>query len=176
MGHRGVSPCCINPPITKVVHRNDPNAPSNTTESYPHPQASPIIWGNHCGSDDRDCHTHNLAGQLCPRGSQHHWHLTVHQGSTSRRCGHARHRPTPTPRGDGQATHTHTQSTQSRCVPFSDPHVHKVTRSNDTDRNEPTATQHIGASPAYGEDTPDRRQVQRKEKEGVHEQRVRCQD
>jgi len=43
-------------------------------------------------------------------------------------------------------------------------------QSNDIERSQagmqPQQRKHIGASPPYGEDTPDRRQVQRKEKEG----------
>ena len=74
---------------------------------------SPIHWGDHCGPDDRDCHTQ-------PRKT-----------SVPKRV--------PTPLTSG-------------CVPGPD-----------------IATQqrkHIGASPPYDEDTPDRRQDQRKEKEG----------
>ena len=78
-------------------------------------QASPTLWGNHCGSDNRDCHTHNLAKPLCPSGSQHHWHLAVYQAPTSRLCGHARRRPTSTPRGQIQTTHTHNQGHRAVC-------------------------------------------------------------
>ena len=67
----------------------------------------PTLWGNHCGSDNRDCHTHNLAQPLCPSGSQHHWHLAVYQAPTSRLCGHARRRSTSTPPAmDKQHTNT----------------------------------------------------------------------
>ena len=57
MDQWGVLPCCINPPVAKVCHRNDANTPIITTRSYPHPRTSPTRWGNHCGPDDRDCHT-----------------------------------------------------------------------------------------------------------------------
>ena len=68
--------------------------------------------------------------------------------------------------GPTTAIATHTTS-QSRCVPFSDPHVHKVARSTDT-RQECTnsSAKAMGTSPPSGEDTPCRREVQRKEKGG----------
>ena len=130
MIHWGVSPCCTNPPVAKAHHRNDTHTPRSTTEPHPHPQPSPILWGNHCGSDDRDCHTQSLAQPLCPRRSRHHWHLL---------CTRARHRDGVDMPDAGlhphreamNKQHTHS-STQSRCVPFSDPHVHKAARSNDT--------------------------------------------
>ena len=130
MIHWGVSSCCTNPPVAKVHRRNDTHTPRSTTEPHPHPQPSPILWGNHCGSDDRDCHTHNLARILVPKTIATPLTPAVHQGPTSRRCGHARHRSTPTPRGYEQTTHTPPK--QSRCVPFNDPHVHNAARSNDS--------------------------------------------
>ena len=88
----------------------------------------------------------------------------MHQDPTSRRCGHARRRSTPTPR----AMHKqHTEPRPSCCVPFGDPHVHNVTPSSNTRQecNHSSANRR-GTSPPYGEDTPDRRPVQRKEKGG----------
>ena len=77
-------------------------------------------------------------GPLFPRGSHHHWHLLCTRAPTSRRCGHARRRSTPTPRGDAQ----HTQEPgPSCCVPFGDPHVHKVTPSGETRQGAATAAQ-----------------------------------
>ena len=117
MNQWGVSPGCTTPgrkgpspqrhKYTKECHRI---APSSN-------QPSQVLWGNHCGSDDRDCHTHTTS--------------------------------------------------QSRCVPCSDPHVHKVARSTDT-RQECTnsSAKAMGTSPPSGEDTPCRREVQRKEKGG----------
>ena len=65
MNQWGVSPGCTTPgrkgpspqrhKYTKECHRITPS--SN--------QPSQVLWGNHCGSDDRDCHTHNLAIALC---------------------------------------------------------------------------------------------------------------
>ena len=63
------------PPIAKAHHRNDTHTPRNTTEPHPRPQPSPVPWGNPCGSDDRDCLTHNLAQPLYPRRSRHHWRM-----------------------------------------------------------------------------------------------------
>ena len=131
-------------------------------------QASPTLWGNHCGSDNRDCHTHSLAEPLCPSMSQHHWYLAVYQAPTSRLCGHARRRSTSTPRGQAQTTHTHTHSQGHRAVALLRP---TCPQSNAIERNQagmqPQQRKHMGASPPYGEDTPDRRQVQRKKKKGT---------
>ena len=62
---------------------------------------------------------------------------------------------------------THTQPKQSRCVPFSDPHVHKVARSNDT-RQECThsSAKTMGTSPPSGEDTPDDDQSKGRKRRG----------
>ena len=143
-----------------------------TTEPHPHSQPSQILWGNHCGPDDRDCHTHNLAEPLCPKRSRHHWHL---------QCTRAQHRDGVGMPDAGLHPHRgamdkqHTEPRPSCCVPFGDPHVHKVTPSGKTrqGRNNSSANT-LGGSPPYGEDTPDRRQVQRKEQKGVHQQRVLC--
>ena len=110
--------------------------------------------------------THTTSQNHCAQsGSRHHWHLAVYQGPTSRRCGHARRRSTSTPRG--QAHTTHTQPGSSCCVPFGNPHVQE---GNAIERNQagmqPQQRKHIGTSPPYGEDTPDRRQVKRKETKG----------
>ena len=88
----------------------------------------------------------------------------MHQDPTSRRCGHARRRSTPTPR----AMHKqHTEPGPSGCVHFGDPHVHNVTPSYNTRQEcSHSSANTMGTSPPYGEDTPDRRPVQRKEKGG----------
>ena len=94
-------------------------------------QTSPTLWGNHCGSDNRDCHTHTTSQDHCALSvSQHNWHLAVYQAPTSQLCGHARRRSTPTPRGQTQTTHP--QPGSSCCVPLCDPHAQKGTRSNET--------------------------------------------
>jgi len=88
----------------------------------------------------------------------------VHQGPTSRRCEHDRRRTTHTPRAMRKQQ---TEARPSYFAPFDDPHAHNVTPSNNIKQkcNHNSATT-LGASPPYGEDTPGRRQVQRKEKEG----------
>ena len=104
MGHWGVSPCCTNPPVANAEHRDDTNPPRTATEAHPHPQTSPVLWGDHCGPDDRDCHTHNLAEPLCQEGRD-----TIDTccapGPDIATVGHARRRSTPTPRGNAQTTH-----------------------------------------------------------------------
>ena len=83
---------------------------------------------------------------------------------TSERCGHARRRSTPTPRGDAQTTH------RAKAIVLCALRRPTCPQSNDIERDQagmqPQQRKHIGANPPYGEDTPDRRQVQRKEKEG----------
>ena len=54
-GHKGQSPQRHKP--TKECQRV---APSSS-------QPSPAIWGNQCGSDDRDWHTHNLTATIVPQ-------------------------------------------------------------------------------------------------------------
>ena len=110
--------------------------------------------------------THTTSqGPLFPRGSHHHWHLLCTRAPTSRRCGYARLRSTPTPRGDVQTTHR--ARAIVLCVPFGDPHVHNVAPSYNTRQEcRHRSANTMGTSPPYGEDTPDRRPVQRKAKGG----------
>ena len=131
MDHWGVSPCCSNPPVAKADHRNDTNTPINTTESHPHPPKPPRPSGVTNVGPTTAIATHNLAGPLCPNEGR---------DTIDKCCAPDSHIATvwtcPTPTDTHTArrwtNNTHTQSKQSRCVPFSDPHVHKVARSNDT--------------------------------------------
>ena len=144
------------PPVATADHRNDTTTPRNTTNSHPHPQASPILWANQCGSDDHDCHTHTQPRRtIVPKTVATSLTPTIHQGPTSRRCGHARRRSTPTP----WAMHKqHTEPGPSCCVPFGDPHVHNVTPSYNTNQECNHSSAHtMETSPPYGEDTPGRR-------------------
>ena len=71
MIHWGVSPCCSNPPVAKVtppqrrkyIKKYDQIAPSSS-------HASPTLWGNHCGSDNRDCHTHTTSRNHCAKAGR----------------------------------------------------------------------------------------------------------
>ena len=162
------------PQVAKAHHRNDTNTPKRTTEPNNHPQASPILTDNPCGPDDRDCHTHTQPRRtIVPKAVATPLAPAVHQGPTSRRCGHTRRRSTPTPRGHAQTTHT--QPTQSRCLPFIGPHVHKAARSNDT-RQECTnnSAKAMGDQPTIwgGHTMPTR--SPKEGKGGVHEQRILC--
>ena len=121
------------PQRRKYTKKYDQIAPSSS-------QASPTLWGNHCGSDNRDCHTHSLAGPLCPSRSQHHWHLAVYQAPTSRLCGHARRRSTSTPRGHTQTTHTHSQGHRAVCPSATHMSIRKRDRTKPS-RNATTAAQ-----------------------------------
>ena len=133
MNHWGVSAGYTNPPVAKADHRNDTNTQKECHRIVPSSsQASPTIWGNQCGPDDRDCHTHTQPRRtIVPKTVATSLTPAMHQDPTSRRCGHARHRPTPTPR----AMHKqHTEPWPSCCVPFGDPHVHKVMPSDKTNQ------------------------------------------
>ena len=118
MNQWGVSPGCTTQGRkgpSPQRHKYTKECPRITPSSS---QPSQILWGNHCGSDDRDCHTHNLAIALC-----------------------ALQRPT---------------CPQSSAI---DRHP---TRQECTNSSAKT----MGTSPPSGEDTPCRREVQRKEKGG----------
>ena len=161
MYHWGVSPCWINPPVAKAHHRNDTNAPRNVNASYPHPPNPPRSSGvtivgpttaiathttsqNHCAQEGRD-----TIDTCCAPGPRHR------DGVDMPDAGLHPHR---------EAMHKqHTQSGSSCCVPFGDPQVNKATRSENQTGMQPQKRKHIGASPPSGEDTTDRRQVQRKE-------------
>ena len=72
MNHWGVSSCCTNPPVAMAHHRNDANTPRNTTNSYLHPPEPPQSTGVTIVAPTTAIATHNLAGPVCPSGSQHH--------------------------------------------------------------------------------------------------------
>ena len=88
----------------------------------------------------------------------------VHQGPTSRRCGHARRRSTPTPRGDAQTTHRAWTIVMCALRRPTCPQSNAIRRNQAGLQTQ--QCKHIVTSPPSGEDTPDRRQVQRKEKGG----------
>ena len=164
MNHWGGSPCCTNPPVAKADHRNDTNTSSNTTKPHPHPpKASPIIWGNQCGSDDRDCHTQPRR-TIVPNEGRDTIDICCTPSPTLRRCGHARRRPTPTPRGDAQTTHRASAIVLCALRRITCPQNNAIGR-NQTGM-QPQQRKHIGSSPPYGEDTPCRQQFQINEKGG----------
>ena len=119
-----------------------------------------------------DTHTHNLAELMCPRRSRHHWHLL---------CTRARHRDGVDMPGTGLHQHReamhkqHTEAGPSCCVPFGDPHVQKVTPSDETklecNHNHATTFRPVHHM-AGTHRTDDKSKGRRKEK--VHEQRVLC--
>ena len=104
-GHKGRTP-------QRHKYTKGTTGPSN------HHQLSPILRDNRCGHDDRDCHTHahtQTRRTIVPKTVATPFTPAVHQGPTSRRCGHARRRSTPTQRGDAQTTHTHSQRNRAVC-------------------------------------------------------------
>ena len=92
-------------------------------------QASPTIWGDQCGLNGRDWHTQprrdhcsqegrTTIGTCCVPGARHR------DGVDMPDAGLHPHR---------EAMHKqHTEPRPSCCVPFGDPHVHKVTPSDET--------------------------------------------
>ena len=55
-------------PVATAHHRNDTHAPKECQRIVPSPsQPSPILWGNHCGSDDCHGHTHTVSQNHCAR-------------------------------------------------------------------------------------------------------------
>ena len=98
------------------------------------------------------------------RGARHHWQML---------CTRLPHRDCVDMPDTDRHPHReamdkqHTQARQSRCVPFSDPHVHKVARATDTRQGcTNSSAKTMGTNPPSGEDTPCRREVQRKENGG----------
>ena len=170
MNHWGVSPCYTNPPVAKADHRNDTNTQRNATESYPHPPNPPRPPGVANVGPTTAIATHTQPHRtIVPRTVAT---SLMHQDPTSRRCGHARRRSTPTPR----AMHKqHTEPGPSCCVPFGYPHVHNVTPSYNTRQEcSHSSANTLGTSPPYGEDTPDRRPVQREEEGGGYISKEFC--
>ena len=101
----GVSPWCTEPPVTKAHHRNDTNPPKECQRIVPSSPKPPGPSGVTNVGPTTAIDTHNLAGTIVPKRVAPPLTPAVHQGATSRRCGHARRRSTPTPRGDAQTTH-----------------------------------------------------------------------
>ena len=149
-GRKGPSP--QRRKYTKKYHRIVPSSA----------RASPTRWGNHCGPDDRGCHTQprrtivpkRVATPLvsgCVPGPDI---------ATAWTC------PTPvythTARPGTNNTHT------ARVIVLCALRRPTCPQSNAIERNQaglqPQQRKDMGASPTYDEDTPDRRQVQRKKK------------
>ena len=146
-GHKGPSPQRHKP--TKECQR-----------IVPSPQPSPTIWGNQCGLDDRDWHTQ-------PRRD----HCSQEGRTTIDTC------CVPRPRHPHrEAMHTqHTEPGPSCCVPFGDPHVHKVAPSDETRQGAATAAQtHWGQSTIWRGHTRPTTSPKEGKKKGVHQQRVLC--
>ena len=151
----------------KGHHRNDTNPHMNAKGSYPHPPNPQRPSGVTNVGSTTAIDTHKLAetivskraapplGTCCAPGPRHR------DGVDMPGAGLHPHREAM------HKQHTHTQSQGHRAVCLRRP---TCPQSNDIERNQaemqPQQRKHIGASPPYGEDTPDRRQVQRKEKEG----------
>ena len=163
--------CAQNGRTPKAHHRNDTHTQGMRLErnlAFPHPPrpAGLTIVARRPRSPIANSQTH------CAHGGRSTTDIWL--------CTEARHRDGVDMPNAGlhphhealSKQHTHTQPTQSRCVPFSDPHAHKVARPIDsrqeyTHSNANTMGQihHLG-------DTPGRREVQIKGNKGVHQQRV----
>ena len=137
-------------------------------------QASPTLWGKHCGSDNRDCHTHTTSQNHCAQEGRD----TIDTGCAPG----PRHRdgvdmPDAGLHPHREAMHNkHTQQPGSSCcVPFCDPHVHEETRSNDTKQecnhssaNTLVPLHHVARAHQINDKSKERK------KKGVHQQRVLC--
>ena len=145
----------------------DRTAPSSS-------QTSPTIWGNQCGPDDRNCHTQPRR-TIVPKTVATPLTSGCVPGpdiATVWTC------PTPvyihTARPGTNNTHT------ARVIVLCALRRPTCPQSNAIERNQagmqPQQRKHMGTSPPYGEDTPDRRQVPRKGKTGGggHQQRILC--
>ena len=105
MNRWGVSPCYTNPPVAKADRHDDTNTHNNATESYPHPPNPPRPSGVTNVGPTTAIATHTQPRRtIVPKAVATSLTPAMHQGPTSRRCGHARRRSTPTP-GDAQTTH-----------------------------------------------------------------------
>ena len=136
------------------------------------PQPSPILWCNHCGSDDRDCNTHNLAEPLCPRGATPLAHA-VHQDpdiATAWAC------PTPVYTHTARRCTNNTQSQGHRVVCPSATHMSIRKRVRTTPgRNAATAAQpHWCQSTMWRGHTRSTTSPKKGKRRGVHQQRVLC--
>ena len=168
MNHWGVSSCCINPPVAKAHHRNDANTPRSTTKSHPHPPKTPRPSGVTIVGPTTAIATHTHPRRtIVPKRVA----TPLTSGSvpgpdiaTVWTC------PTPvythTARRGTSNTHTHTARVIVLCALLRP----TCPKGNATERHQagmqPQQRKHMGASPPCGEDTPNRRQVQMKEKEG----------
>ena len=116
-------------------------------------------------------HTHTLAEPLCPRRSRHHWHLL---------CPRARHRdgvdmPDAGLHPHREAMHKrHTEPGPSCCVPFGDPHVHKVAIGRHQAGCSHSSTNTLGPIHHVARTHQADDKSKGREKKGVHQQRVLC--
>ena len=158
------------PQRRKYTKKYDQIAPSSS-------QASPTLWGNHCGSDNRDCHTHThtqTRRTFVPKAVATPLTSGCVPGpdiATVWTC------PTPVYIHTARpgTNNTHTQPGSSCCVPFCDPHVHKETRSTDTKQecshssaNTLVPVHHVARTHQINDKSKERK------KKGVHQQRVLC--
>ena len=177
MGYSGVPPCCTTP-VASANHQTDTNASRGTTESHPHhtnpPRSSGVTIVGPTTAIATHTHTQprrtivpkRVATQLtsacvpgpdiatawaCPTPVYTHTH-------TARLC----------------TNNTHSQGHRAVCPSATLMSIRTRDRTTPGRGMQPQQRKHIGTSPPPGEDTPDRRQVQKKEKTGVHQQRVLC--
>ena len=130
MNHWGVPPCCTNPPVANADHRNHTHTPRNATESHPHPTNPRKSSGVTIVGPTTAIDTHTTSQNQCAQDGRDTIDTCCAPGPNI-----ATVWTSPTPVYTHAASYgrpTHTQPKQSRCVPFSNPHVHKLARSDDT--------------------------------------------
>ena len=136
------------------------------TEPSNHHQLPPILRGNHCGPDDRDCHTHTTSQDHCAQDGRDTIDIWL--------CTRTRHRDGVDMPDAGLHPHREAMDKQHthtiKAIALSALQRPTCPQNGAIERRQagmqPQQRKHIGTSPPYGEDTPGRRQVQRRKKEG----------
>ena len=177
MNQWGVSPCCTNPPVAKAHHRNDTHIhqevqPNHTLIPSP-PRSSGVTIVGPTTAIDKHTHTHTTSQHQCAQDGR----------DTIDTCcapwpdiATVLTRPTPVDPPHIEAMHKqHTGPRPSCCVPFGDPHVHKVTPSNETKQECSHSSANTWVPVHHMARTHRSTTSPNKEKEGgVHQQRVLC--
>ena len=159
-GRKGPSP-----KPRKYTNKYDNIEPSSS-------QASPTLWGNHCGSDDRDCHTQPRR-TIVPKKVATPLTPTVHQGpdiATVWTC------PTPvyTHIARRCTNNTHSQGHRAVCPSATHMPIRKRDRTK-PNRNAATAAEtHWSQSTIWRGHTRSTTSPKKGKRRGIHQQRVLC--
>ena len=100
-------------------------------------QASPTLWGNHCGSDNRDCHTHTTSQNHCAQAGRDTIGIWLCTRPRHRDCVDMPDAGLHPHREAKYKQHTHNQSNRAVC-PSATHWQHEV-RQGDTHDSGPAA-------------------------------------